>query len=774
MRSGIYEVLPWQNDASTDQTYRYRPGTFEMDHPSSIDRSKKDTTDIEHSNRFRHVPRSPSWWDRMTFDNWFWELGAASLCLCVLASIAGILIAYNNHAVPDLPETISINAIISFLASLAKASLMVLLAASIRQEKWLWFIGKPRPLNVVDAFEEASRGHTGPWNSFCRGRQANVNHSLSSLRALLAALVTLLALGFEPFIQQLVDIDVVNVPTDTEPATIRTPTSYNESVLGNPGGSSLSLNALIGAFGGASGAVPDPVCPTGNCTWPLYDTLALCTACEDMTGQVKVSGDVYDINLTSRLEDYSQGDGSETTSTWTPTYSFPHGNSINVSVDLELALGSAVQWSVAYPRRTVWPLNIDATPDSLWTYSWDNRSYTSLPVSPLLAMGYLDTTLSPDSSRLVVSRATACSFTPCVRTTLTKVQSGATHSTVQATSYGSVIIGRQQPDGSTKSGWTDTVNGTTFSVYDSGQGDVQGHAFLLIQALRIALEGNTTYVFSGYWYADPDPSLGEADSTFNATVFTQTSGPWSSAGQQAIDANGNFADIATDVGVALTGRFQQLQTSTARGTALRTQAIVVVRWPWMAYPLSLFALGVTALILTVLATRTAHMAVWKESTLPLLFRYAGASPGAGAAADASVRGRDHHTDTNGNGRPDSPNTEENVPGRRRPPGQNDTTPSSSFSFSNTIPSRPSVSTTLNGTETRPSRARDARRTHDSDRVSVMVAQAAAEQIQLRRHDSFWMLESSRGGGGGGGGGGREVDELEYDRDRDHDHDHMRV
>ncbi|KAJ9617383.1 hypothetical protein H2204_013849 [Knufia peltigerae] len=739
------------------QTHRYDgPMTFDMIHSSSIGRSqKKDTRDVQHSDPIQTVPeRGPSWWDRISLDNWLWELGAATLCLCVLASIVGILIAYDNHAVPDLPEGISINAIISFLASLAKASLMVILAASIRQEKWLWFIDRPRPLDVVDSFEEASRGPYGSLELILTWK--------GSFRALLAALVTILALGFEPFIQQLVQINVVNVPTNSEPATIRTPTSYDEPVSGNLGGSSLSLNALIGAFGGASGAVPTPVCPTGNCTWPLYDTLALCTACEDMTDQVKVSGNVYDVNLTSRFERYySRGNGSDTTSTWTPTYSFPHGNGVNLGVSLELELGSAVQWSVVYPRRTVWPLNVDAAPDSLWTYSWDNRSYTSLPVSPLFAMGYLDTTLSSDSSRLVVGRATACSFTPCVRTMLTDVQSGTTQSTVRATSYGSVIIDRRQPDGSLKSGWTDSVNGTTYSIYDSAQGDSQGRAFLLIQALRIALEGNTTYIHSGYWYADP--SEAGQDSTFDATGFTQTDGPWSSAGQQAIDANGNFTDIATQVGVALTGRFQQLQSTTARGTALHARAIVVARWSWISYPLSLFALGALGLTLTILATHAAHMAVWKESTLPLLFRYAGAGAGTSKCTgdydrDVKIQRRTTNrrkssstrtaeaskaTTTTTHDGPTTSSTDTNT--NSSPPPAHTT-----FTFSNTIPDPPprrdesSESTESSPNKPpRPSVTTTAAAVSmpNSNRVSSIVTQAAAERVQLCRRDSFWILGS---------------------------------
>jgi hypothetical protein len=142
------------------------------------------------------------------------------------------------------------------LAGFAKAALLVVVAAALRQEKWLWFIDQPRPLTVVDAFEEASRGPYGSAVLLLTHR--------GSLRALLAALVTVLALGFEPFLQQVLNTVIRQNPVMSQLATIRTPTSYNESVFGNLGGSGLSLNALIGAFGGAAGAVPVPVCSTGN------------------------------------------------------------------------------------------------------------------------------------------------------------------------------------------------------------------------------------------------------------------------------------------------------------------------------------------------------------------------------------------------------------------------------------------------------------------------------------------------------------------------------
>jgi len=116
-------------------------------------------------------------------DHWEWELTAAVLSVCALAAIVGVLVAFDQRPVPDLPSGLTvtdicpehihsaflsnfgflcqINAIISFLSTLAKSSLTLTLAAALRQERWLWFIDRPRPLGNIDDFEEASRGPYG-------------------------------------------------------------------------------------------------------------------------------------------------------------------------------------------------------------------------------------------------------------------------------------------------------------------------------------------------------------------------------------------------------------------------------------------------------------------------------------------------------------------------------------------------------------------------------------------------------------------------------------
>ena len=136
----------------------------------SPDPSKMEGTNRRYTSRSRairtedwqsHLTGRLSWFSKLSLDNWAWELGSAVLCSCILATIVGILFAYNDYSVPDLLDGLTLNAIISLLATLAKSALMVVLAAAIRQEMWLWFIKRPRPLNTVDAFDEASQGPYG-------------------------------------------------------------------------------------------------------------------------------------------------------------------------------------------------------------------------------------------------------------------------------------------------------------------------------------------------------------------------------------------------------------------------------------------------------------------------------------------------------------------------------------------------------------------------------------------------------------------------------------
>ena len=53
------------------------------------------------------------------------------------------------------------NAVISFLTTIAKACMVLSVAAAIGQSKWLWFQDDSRILQDIELFDDASRGPLG-------------------------------------------------------------------------------------------------------------------------------------------------------------------------------------------------------------------------------------------------------------------------------------------------------------------------------------------------------------------------------------------------------------------------------------------------------------------------------------------------------------------------------------------------------------------------------------------------------------------------------------
>lgn len=440
----------------------------------------------------------------------------------------------------------------------------------------------------------------------------------------------MLSFGFEAFLQQLLVLETQNVPaSNLGTASLLTPTSYDASLARvghNTGGSELVLAASIGAYGGASGAVPVPFCPSGNCTWPEYNTLAMCTACEDVTSQVDIAGTAFSdsTDFNEVISDYLRNANASSSSsgTFNATFRMPTGNSPSIDFPYTLRGVNPVTWSLTRPRRYTWSLNIDPTSDSQWTSNWQNDTIADIP-TPLFAMGFLDMDLDASHSRLTLNRALSCALTPCVRTQHTVMQSWVLSPNTTRTDYGRIEIDAPQPDGTVTSGFRARVNGTDFELVDRGTGNIDGSANDFVRSLRIVLEGNSTYMREGVFYGG-----GADDGSFDyeATAFTQTSSPWSSIGQQAIDgAGGDFERVLEQVARAVSGKMQELkQDERVLGTVLRSEVIVRVRWAWLAFPVGLVLAGLGGLLGTVLATRRGGLPIWKDSMLPLVLRAEGA------------------------------------------------------------------------------------------------------------------------------------------------------
>ena len=222
--------------------------------------------------------------------------GSEKRILCLSFSIISflaillVLYHYDQSKTPDLPRYLTLNTIVAILTTASRSSLLCMIGTSMGQLKWIWCRQQKRPLYDLQAFEDASRG---PWGSMpiLASRPHRGNLLLS-----LGAVITIAALTFGPFMQQIITFPTKQVPSRSYNATVK------QAILpGTQVGEHLFVAMMAGMYSTA-GPKLDPVCPSGNCTWLPFKSAGWCSKCEDVTSRATSIGcDMTSFN-TSRHE----------------------------------------------------------------------------------------------------------------------------------------------------------------------------------------------------------------------------------------------------------------------------------------------------------------------------------------------------------------------------------------------------------------------------------------------------------------------------------------
>jgi cellulose synthase/poly-beta-1,6-N-acetylglucosamine synthase-like glycosyltransferase len=136
-------------------------------------------------------------YDDIWSNTWLWEiLSIIFSSLCFVLTLV-LLKVFDQKPLPQFAYGITLNAIISILTAFSKSALLVAVAGAISQLKWRWYQNtKGRSVLDTQLFDDASRG---PWGSLIL---LVTPHSWSLVS--MGALVTILALAFDPFAQQLI------------------------------------------------------------------------------------------------------------------------------------------------------------------------------------------------------------------------------------------------------------------------------------------------------------------------------------------------------------------------------------------------------------------------------------------------------------------------------------------------------------------------------------------------------------------------------------------
>ncbi|KAF2466299.1 uncharacterized protein BDR25DRAFT_268730 [Lindgomyces ingoldianus] len=251
--------------------------------PATTSKSSASSTKMEDQSRsvsmsqehFEKPHSRPSWRRHLRF-NWWWEAGGLCLSILCVALIAAIMFSMHNRALPDWNLPIQPNSLIAVFSTIAKTALLVTIAECISQLKWAYF-QKPRNLNELQVFDDASRG---PWGSLVFLWKTGGTALLASVGAVL----TILLLLFEPFAQQVLEfpsrLSVLKNETGWMSASHAFSDFGFQKNFGTIGEFNLQLNIEDHLQSVPSQAIPPFHCPTDECTIPDFSTLGVCTSCE--------------------------------------------------------------------------------------------------------------------------------------------------------------------------------------------------------------------------------------------------------------------------------------------------------------------------------------------------------------------------------------------------------------------------------------------------------------------------------------------------------------
>lgn len=247
-------------------------------------------------------PRIKLW--NWILDSWILNYAALSLSFALLASVLFILGYYNGRPLSDWQHPLSFNTVLSILATVMKGSTMLATATALSQSKWTWYHTSKRPLQDFRVFDDASRGPLGAAQLLVRLRMWHL--------ASLGAVVTLLALLSDTFVQasatfpsRISGVGEAWIPISTnysldgiQPPVIPTVDGVDPSMK-----SALYSGVLDGNTRTTSSLLT-PECSSGNCSFPPYASLAVCSKCTNVTSRLSQQPEVpldYDHDFTFHL-----------------------------------------------------------------------------------------------------------------------------------------------------------------------------------------------------------------------------------------------------------------------------------------------------------------------------------------------------------------------------------------------------------------------------------------------------------------------------------------
>ena len=236
----------------------------------------------------RGLSHEPSIYDRYIAyisDSWWLEFISWLMATGMLLALLILLGKFNGKSLSEWHSKLTLNTIIAVVSQLVQMVLLVPIASSLSQLQWLWYRNR-KPLKDISYFQEAGTGLVSSVVLLYK-RHASLIVWLGVICMILQAL-------FGPFAQQALSLPIRRIPVGENGRISRSltyDTPLGSEQIGDTAPPEVVPEMKLAIF---TGLLRDGVSPsevqgssvTGNCTFGIFASMAVCASVEDVTSSI--------------------------------------------------------------------------------------------------------------------------------------------------------------------------------------------------------------------------------------------------------------------------------------------------------------------------------------------------------------------------------------------------------------------------------------------------------------------------------------------------------
>lgn len=524
---------------------------------------------------------------------------------------------------PDLPDVVNLNAIVSTLATTSGSLMLFSISAAMGQAKWDWVSEQARTLRDLELLDEASRGPLGSFKMLF--------HRTASSITTLGSVATLLNLAVGPFVQQIIDIRMDPVPVASD--QVWTPTISFPSQYLNANSSDVVDAYNSGIWNELSFYSRLAQCPTGNCTWPVFESLNWCVKTKTYStsdlDHVKVDCPVAykKENFASIYQDFAM-DGSYPTNS-TPCEVYMEDSSAPLSYPIVFSLAGGRGPLVTNPAgeepsfKTTSPLELIA-PMRISYGAPDSSTHLGVP-DPLLVVGYARfSSDAAENGTMVVEALEQAVMSLCIVQYNLTIDQGKLKESASSPDFGhffndTTAVGIMGSNDT----WCWAPSNTLPPKFDGlAPRTAEGVSYIFDTNSRAFCVGSSSSIAS-----DVANRISSAYTmsllrwSKNGTV-SYSNGSWNSNEDvmKRIKSRG-LANVIGVIAASLNHLYDNDASDSserATGIAVTYETFVHVRWPWFVLPVMVETMGLVYFV-TVAYGRKRRRFLWKGSILAALY-----------------------------------------------------------------------------------------------------------------------------------------------------------